>query len=154
MSLRSDVSQAGRDAAPAGGTRLQHVLQVGTNVHVRSKEDRTYVTYAELSEMHKVLETAIAESLKWIRGKGRNNKLIEIKAEDSDKEFHIWVFLSDSDEDPEKRVLFQGMSDGMRLNEWWSDDSEEGLLATLTTRVQLSKGKKFEVRYQRKLDGE
>ena len=30
MSLRSDVSQAGRDAVPADGARLQHVLQVGT----------------------------------------------------------------------------------------------------------------------------
>ncbi len=152
MSLRSDVSQAGRDAAPAGGTRLQHVLQVGANVIAAPQEDRTIVTVtAERSEMQQVLETAIAKSLEWIQGKGPHRGItrIEIKATNPGMTFNITVFLSEGG-DP----LVQGVMGNMDLNFRMSDPSETTVLDYIETLLEGSKAENFWVRYQQKLGGE
>ena len=152
MSLRSDVSQAGRDAAPAGGTRLQHVLQVGASVVASPQEDRIIVTVtAERSEMQEVLKTAIAESLEWIKGKGpyRGITRIEIKATNPGINFKITIFLSEGG-DP----LVQGVMRNMDLNFRMSDPSETTVLNYIETLLQLSEAENFWVRYQHKLGGE
>ena len=152
MSLRSDVSQAGRDAAPADGARLQHVLQVGANVIAAPQQDRTIVTVmAERSEMQEVLKTAIAESLEWIQGKGRIRGItrIEIKATNPGINFNVIVYLSDGDQ-----PLVQGVLHDLRLNNRMTHTSEEGILNEIETMLRISEGKNFWVRYQRKLGGE
>ena len=152
MSLRSDVSQAGRDAAPAGGTRLQHVLQVGANVIAAPQEDRVVVTVtAERSEMQQVLKTAIAESLEWIQGKGPYLGItrIVIQATDPGINFDITVFLSDGGS-----PLVQGVLHDLHLNNRMTHTSEEGILNEIETMLRISEGKNFKVRYQRKLGGE
>lgn len=152
MSLRSDVSQAGRDAAPAGGTRLQHVLQVGANVNEAPQEDRVVVTAtAERSEMQELLKTAIAESLEWIQGKGmyRGITRIEIQATDPGITFNITVFLSEGG-----KPLVQGMLHDLHLNNRMTHTSEEGILNEIETMLRISKGKNFKLGYQRKLGGE
>ena len=157
MSLRSDVSQAGRDAAPAGGTRLQHVLQVGANVLVSLQEDREVVTVtAERSEMQEVLKPAIAESLKWIQGKGPHLGItrIVIQATNPGINFDITVLLSDGPPSDEGNPLVKGVLRDMNLNFYMSDPSEKTVLDYIDALLQISKGEDFKVIYQRKLGGE
>ena len=158
MSLRSDTSPAGRDAVPADGARLQHVLQLGATIRTFARPNRTYVVVkADASEMHEVLKTAIAESLELIRRReiGRDSTSIGIKAMDQNVTFDITVHL----EHGGSKVLLRGVMDKFAVDLYRepfqiSDTSEEGILGNVRAMVTLSEAKDFSVNYTRKIDEE
>ncbi len=157
MSLRSDVSQAGRDAVPADGARLQHVLQVGTTIRTIAHWDRTHVIVkANKSEMQEVLQTAVAESLELIRGReiGRDSTIIGIEAMNTKETFDITVHL----EQGGRKALVRGVMEKYGFNQnsdpHTLNNSEKGLVANMEAYVMISQGEDFRVTYWRKPDKE